>query len=301
MLKRQFKIRGLDCAEEVAILKRQLGPVAGEANLSFDVLRGRLTVYGAVPEDAEVVRLVAQTGMSAELWDASRPEVPASKLRDYFMLGSGVALLGGYAASAPMDRALFAVAALLGGWFILPKAWFAARHLRPDMNFLMTAAVGGAIAIGDYAEAATVAFLFAVSNSLEAWSVGRARRAVEALLKIAPDEVELLLQWLESGGHLSQARFIESRVHARQARFGNLRIRQELKQHGLSLDEPARQALQQTELLRAHEVWRKKFKLPAPDAASRLRQMRFLAGRGFSPDVVRQVVRGAGGRDEAGD
>ena len=114
-------------------------------------------------------------------------------------------------------------------------------------------------------------------------------------------EVELLLQWLESGGHLSQARFIESRVHARQARFGNLRIRQELKQHGLSLDEPARQALQQTELLRAHEVWRKKFKLPAPDAASRLRQMRFLAGRGFSPDVVRQVVRGAGRRDEAGD
>ena len=114
-------------------------------------------------------------------------------------------------------------------------------------------------------------------------------------------EVELLLQWLESGGHLSQARFIESRVHARQARFGNLRIRQELKQHGLSLDEPARLALQQTELQRAQAVWHKKFKLPAPDAAARLRQMRFLVGRGFSPDVVRRVVRGAGQQDEADD
>ena len=112
-------------------------------------------------------------------------------------------------------------------------------------------------------------------------------------------EVELLLQWLESDGHLSQARFIESRVHARQARFGNLRIRQELKQHGLSLDEPARQALQQTELQRAQAVWHKKFKLPAPDATAQLRQMRFLVGRGFSPDVVRRVVRGAGQQDEA--
>ncbi len=193
MIQRQFKIRGLDCAEEVAILKRQLGPVAGEANLGFDVLRGRLTVVGPVPEDAELVRLVAETGMAAELWDASRPEAPASKLRDYFMIGSGVALLAGYAASAPLERPLFAVSALLGGWFILPKAWFAVRHFRPDMNFLMTVAVGGAMGIGDWAEAATVAFLFAVSNSLEAWSVGRARRAVEALLKITPDEVELLL------------------------------------------------------------------------------------------------------------
>ncbi len=114
-------------------------------------------------------------------------------------------------------------------------------------------------------------------------------------------EVELLLQWLESGGHLSQARFIESRVHARQSRFGNLRIRQELKQHGLSLDETTRQALQETELQRAQAVWRKKFKLPAPDAAARLRQMRFLIGRGFSSDVVRRVLRAAVDDDEAGE
>ena len=114
-------------------------------------------------------------------------------------------------------------------------------------------------------------------------------------------EVELLLQWLESGGHLSQARFIESRVHARQSRFGNLRIRQELKQHGLSLDETTRQALQETELQRAQAVWRKKFKLPVPDAAARLRQMRFLIGRGFSSDVVRRVLRAAVDDDEAGE
>jgi regulatory protein len=111
-------------------------------------------------------------------------------------------------------------------------------------------------------------------------------------------EVDAVLQWLEQHGHLSDARFTESRVHARQSRFGNRRIQQELQQHGVSLDADARQALQQTELARATEVWRRRYGAPAADAAGRVRQMRFLVGRGFSSDVVRRVVQGAGG--EAG-
>jgi regulatory protein len=103
--------------------------------------------------------------------------------------------------------------------------------------------------------------------------------------------VEAVLVWLEQHGHLSDARFTESRVHARQSRFGNRRIQQELQQHGLALDADARQALAQTELARANEVWRRRYGAPATDAAGRLRQMRFLAGRGFSMEVVHRVVK----------
>ena len=106
------------------------------------------------------------------------------------------------------------------------------------------------------------------------------------------DEVEAVIEWLAAQGHLSDARFIESRVHARQRRFGNLRIRQELQQHGLALDADAQQALKSSEFERAREVWVRKFGAPADDASGRARQMRFLAGRGFSADVIRQVVRG---------
>ncbi len=105
-------------------------------------------------------------------------------------------------------------------------------------------------------------------------------------------QVDALLDWLESHGHLSQARFVESRVHARQARFGNLRITRELLQHGVELDAAQQLALQGSELQRAQEVWRRRYGAPAEDVAGRARQMRFLAGRGFSPEVVRRVVRG---------
>lgn len=40
-----LKIQGMDCAEEVAILKREVGPqVGGEEFLSFDILNGVMTV-----------------------------------------------------------------------------------------------------------------------------------------------------------------------------------------------------------------------------------------------------------------
>ena len=54
------------------------------------------------------------------------------------------------------------------------------------MNVLMTVAVTGAWLVGEGAEGAAVVFLFALSELLESWSVGRARRAIAALLKLTP-------------------------------------------------------------------------------------------------------------------
>ena len=112
------------------------------------------------------------------------------------------------------------------------------------------------------------------------------------------EQVDALLTWLEQHGHLSDARFTESRVHARQPRFGNRRIQQELQQHGLRLDAQAQQALVGSEFERACVVWRRKYGSLAEDAAGRVRQMRFLAGRGFSMHVVNQVVRQGGLRSD---
>lgn len=112
-------------------------------------------------------------------------------------------------------------------------------------------------------------------------------------------EVDALLDWLATNRYLSEARFVESRVHARSARFGNRRIVQELAQHGAELDAGTAEQLKATELGRARAVWQRKFgAAPAADAAGRAKQMRFLAGRGFSAEVIRRVIRGT---DEHGD
>jgi Cd2+/Zn2+-exporting ATPase len=89
-------------------------------------------------------------------------------------------------------RALYLAAVVAGAWYVAPKGWRALLRLRPDMNLLMTIAVAGALIIGEFLEAATVAFLFAVSLALESWSVGRARRAIAALMSISPNTARVI-------------------------------------------------------------------------------------------------------------
>jgi regulatory protein len=115
----------------------------------------------------------------------------------------------------------------------------------------------------------------------------------------AAAEVDAVMTWLAAHGYLSQQRFVESRVNARQSRFGNLRITRELQQHGVALDADAQQALRVSEYDRAREVWQRKYGTAGvpQDAAARVRQMRFLSGRGFSPDVIRRVLRATPGDD----
>lgn len=109
----------------------------------------------------------------------------------------------------------------------------------------------------------------------------------------ATEEVEAVLDWLQAHRYLCEERFVESRVHARASRFGNLRIRRELAQHGVALSADAAQQLKDSELARAREVWSRKFGQVAADATERARQMRFLAGRGFSGEAIRRVVQGS--------
>ena len=91
-----------------------------------------------------------------------------------------------------VEAALFAAAILFGVWLVAPKAWSSARRFSPDMNLLMVVAVAGAIGLGEFFEAATVAFFFSLSLYLESWSVGRARNAVSALLDLAPPTARVL-------------------------------------------------------------------------------------------------------------
>ena len=114
------------------------------------------------------------------------------------------------------------------------------------------------------------------------------------------EQVDAVLDWLESNGYLSAERFVESRVNARAGRYGNLRIRQELQQHQLGLSCELAQTLGASEIDRARTVRARRFSEAPRDATERARQARFLIGRGFSSDAARAALRdpiAAGGGD----
>lgn len=128
---------------------------------------------------------------------------------------------------------------------------------------------------------------------------GREHSRAELERKLAPHEEEpgqisRILDELQAKGFISEQRVIESVIHRRAARFGAARIKQELAGKGLAPEAVAQAmaGLSSTELERAQEVWSRKFggQVPA-EAKERARQMRFLTARGFSPEVVRRVVR----------
>lgn len=217
---RSYKVRGLDCAEEVAVLRQAVGPlVGGSDRLAFDVLNGRMTIAEDASGIAEqaILNAVAGTGINAVPWGAQIDKDEADSHRRQqllFTAASGsfaliglilhVVLAGGFVQAwklfgthagqpTPWPEILaYVAAALFGARFVAIKAWYAAHSLRPDMHLLMTVAVVGAMVIGEWFEAATVSFLFALSLTLESWSVGRARRAIAALLDLAPPTAHVL-------------------------------------------------------------------------------------------------------------
>ncbi|KIN69863.1 Heavy metal translocating P-type ATPase [Sulfitobacter noctilucae] len=196
-----------------------MGPEVGGAEyLAFDVINARMTVLegGKNPSSDQIIDAVATTGMTAKLWDAedaSADQAAHLKTQKLFTalsgglwgagflyhivetgIGGAIGIFAGHRESAmpPVEVALFAGAILFGVWLVAPKAWSSARRFSPDMNLLMVVAVAGAIALGEFFEAATVAFFFSLSLYLESWSVGRARNAVSALLDLAPPTARIL-------------------------------------------------------------------------------------------------------------
>jgi regulatory protein len=128
---------------------------------------------------------------------------------------------------------------------------------------------------------------------------GREHSRAELERKLAPYEEEAgsltrILDELQAKDFINEQRVVESVLYRRAAKLGSSRIQHELQSKGLDSDtvRSAVAALHSSELERAREVWRKKFSLPSADAAGRAKQMRFLAARGFSGEVVRRVVGG---------
>ena len=108
-----------------------------------------------------------------------------------FSLGAGLCTGVGWGlskldVSPRISTALYIAAYVLGCWFTVQEVVVALRAKKFEIDFLMLVAAAGAAALGNWLEGALLLFLFTLGHALEGYAMGRARKAIAALGKLAP-------------------------------------------------------------------------------------------------------------------
>jgi Zn2+/Cd2+-exporting ATPase len=205
----EFRIEDMDCASCLATIRGALADRPGVHGIEGSPVSRRLTVaFDGERTDPETLRrAISELGYRALHLDESgaRDRVGAWRSRRALLTYAAGALYAvgllvrlsagrgltehvhGFGTPPGADGALFLLAAAIGAWNFLPKAIGALRSRRLDMHVLMALAVVGAVAIGEYMEAAAIAFLFSLAELLEGFAVERASASVRSLMELSPD------------------------------------------------------------------------------------------------------------------
>jgi Cd2+/Zn2+-exporting ATPase len=189
-------IPALDCSEEMALIEKGLRGSPGVGSLSADYLNRALRIQfdPGLTDAAAIASAIQQIGFEAEpveATDISASELSAARPQTTTLIGGVLLLLAAIfrwtEGATTLPIVLLTIAStLVSGAAVARAAWRAIRLRALDMNALMTIAAVGAIATGEYFEAATAMFLFSVALWLERFSMNRARRAVQTLVELTP-------------------------------------------------------------------------------------------------------------------
>jgi Cd2+/Zn2+-exporting ATPase len=200
---RTYLVSGVCCATEEALLRKRLNTDIGEGGYTFNLMTGELSLLAPVDEPA-LLRSLRGAGFTGRRLTFLTEHRSWFERHGVALWTAGAALFaaGGLViqhSGGPdvLSRALLLAAILLGGWNIFRKAFIALRNLTLDMNVLMSLAVAGALAIDRWSEGAAVIVLFSVALILESYSISRTRRAVQALMDLAPQEARVVRNGIE--------------------------------------------------------------------------------------------------------
>ncbi|CAJ6675858.1 cadmium-translocating P-type ATPase [Burkholderia pseudomallei] len=197
-----FRIMQMDCPTEETLIRKKLGAMSEVAALEFNLMQRMLAVEHVPGAEAGIAAAIRSLGMTPEQADAGASgrgalPAPADAPRPWWPLAvAGVAAAASEAATwlqlpVWLAAALALAAVATCGLGTYRKGWIALMNGNLNINALMSIAVTGAMAIGQWPEAAMVMVLFTVAELIEARSLDRARNAIQSLMRLAPDTVTL--------------------------------------------------------------------------------------------------------------
>lgn len=190
-----YHLEGLDCANCAAKIETAAGKLENvrAAVVDFSSSRIILDIEGT---DRERVKLALQETVSAVephvIVAEQRTKLAKPQLLTVQSLSFALGLLTFLAALVVpwggAKRSLYLAAYVLAGSEIIVAAY---RNLRQgqvfDENFLMTIATAGALAIGEFPEAASVMIFYRTGEFLQHLAVDRSRRSIAALAAVKPE------------------------------------------------------------------------------------------------------------------
>lgn len=182
----------MDCAVK---FEKEVAAIPGVTRAELNFGASKITVEG-IYDPAAISRIGSRHSITALTGDQQGTvNVPVWKKHNKMLTCclSGVAVLTGWilmtaGASHDVVVTMYLIAMITGGFALAKKGFFSICRADFDINVLMTIAVVGAVLIGQWSEGAVVAFLFSVSESLESYTMDKARRSIKELMNIAPRE-----------------------------------------------------------------------------------------------------------------
>lgn len=193
--KKVYRVYGLTCASCAARFEENVKKFVGvkEAKVNFGA--GKITVSGEITiKDLEKAGAFERLKVVPDKPNSLIEKQPFWKEQKIIQLFfSALFLLLGWIIGLKEGAFVFSISfyvlsMLIGGYRLFRSGLLSLFRLKFDMYTLMTIAVFGAAAIGEWGEGATVVVLFAISELLETYSMDRARRSIHSLLELAPKQ-----------------------------------------------------------------------------------------------------------------
>jgi Zn2+/Cd2+-exporting ATPase len=189
-----YRIEGLSCTACAKKFEDNVNRISTVSDAKVNFGAATLTVSGIVS-----IQDLEKAGSFDHLQLVSKHEEFQKKAwyqqRQYQQLVLSTALLLGgfvthfiYGEQNQLGILFYILTTIIGGSNLFIEGLKNLFHLRFDMMTLMTIAIIGAFAIGEWSEGATVVILFAISETLERISLDRARKSIRSLIDLSPKE-----------------------------------------------------------------------------------------------------------------